>query len=279
MRTLVFTLLTVALSCNMLSAQNQSCAESYEMIAKVFQNQFSNQTNNISNPNIYNGIYTLKYVLKGNKKRMETTYNNCITIITRHDDGKNEIAVYYPYIKKGYTYVFNQDSQKAIEEMRKGKIEKTGKTITVLGYNCDIYKEILQNKVETPDLVSETNIINEYAVCTDIALSWPLEDFVPGLSGFWFILKSTNNCISTTKSKYVNMDSRISCATIVSSCGERNIDDSEFEIPSDIKMYDSNEAAKIMEENKNNMVKNDLWNELPADDHRFFDNLSDDWNF
>lgn len=75
------------------------------------------------------------------------------------------------------------------------------------------------------------------------------------------------------------MDSRISCATIVTSCGERNIDDSEFEIPSDIKMYDSNEAAKIMEENKNNMVKNDLWNELPADDHRFFDNLSDDWNF
>lgn len=282
MRTLVFTLLTVALSCNMLSAQN-----GYEITAKTFQNSFSkqmghdavskvlaNKQNKKSNGYNYNGEYTNKIIQKGNKIRTDISYNNSVMINTPNGDGKSKIVTYYPYIKKGWTMIV--DTAK-LPQISVGEIEKTGEIMEVLGYKCDIYRQKMQGKTETPEMTTEYNTHNDFAICSDTASHLPMSEIFPGIKGH--MLKSTTNTVITTTSKTMNIDQIQSVSTIVESFNQRDVDDSEFEVPSDIVLYDVIESTKIMEENKNYMIKNGLWNELPPDNHKIYDNLTENWDF
>lgn len=280
MKKLILTILTIVLGCDMLFAQN-----GYEITAKTFQNSFSKQMGHdavskvLANKqnkksNGYNGEYTNKIILKGNKFRSEISYNNSVMIMTPNGDGKRKIVTYYPYIKKGYTTIV--DTTK-LPQISFGKIEKTEEIMEVLGYKCDIYKQKMQGKTETPEMTIENNTHNDFAICSDTASHLPMSEIFPGIKGH--MLKSTTNTVITTTSKTMNIDQIQSVSTIVESFNQRDVDDSEFEVPSDIVMYDVIESTKIMEENKNYMIKNGLWNELPPDNHKIYDNLTEDWDF
>ena len=61
------------------------------------------------------------------------------------------------------------------------------------------------------------------------------------------------------------------------------LDDSEFEIPSDIKLIDiakePKQYLKMMEDNKKFMIKKKLWVEEAPDEAKIYDNLNEDWDY
>ena len=80
----------------------------------------------------------------------------------------------------------------------------------------------------------------------------------------------------------MNIDFLMSLSTIVTSITPRTVDDSEFEIPSDIKLIDiakePKQYLKLMEDNKKFMIKKKLWVEEAPDEAKIYDNLNDDWD-
>ena len=81
----------------------------------------------------------------------------------------------------------------------------------------------------------------------------------------------------------MNIDFLMSLSTIVTSITPRTVDDSEFEIPSDIKLIDiakePKQYLKMMEDNKKFMIKKKLWVEEAPDEAKIYDNLNEDWDY
>ena len=81
----------------------------------------------------------------------------------------------------------------------------------------------------------------------------------------------------------MNIDFLMSVSTVVTSITPRTVDDSEFEIPSDIKLIDiakePKQYLKMMEDNKKYMIKKKLWVEETPDEAKIYDNLNEDWDY
>ncbi len=234
-----------------------------------------------NSPVNYIGTYDATTIAKGNKAKVISSYNNSITI-TEKDANKIKTITYYPYVKKGYTMVSDlETAKKQNEAMQKGDPEKTGETIDVIGHTCDIYKIKYEQIIDTLDTKSVTSFHNEFAMCDDPDLPAADIEYVKGAKGV--PLKFTNNTVSQMSNKMVNVDFVMSIASKITSIKTRPVDDSEFDIPSDIKLYDKEKDAKmitkIMEENKKYMEKKGLWKEENPDESKIYDNLSEEWDY
>lgn len=248
-----------------------------KMIAKNIMKRYID-----NNPNNYIGAYDMKVINKGNKSRTEMSYNNSI-MITTIDGDKISTVTYFPYIKKGYTGGTTSISQSKqhLEEMRKGEVEKTGETMTILGRKCDVYKVRYQQTTDSAGTKMVMNIHNEFAICQDPDLPSVDTEVLPGVKGI--PLKCTINTLSQTTNEMINLDVDISVSTIIKSITPRKVDDSEFEVPSDIKIIDADKEPKkfikMLEENKKYMMKKGLWKETPENEAKIYDNLSEEWDF
>ena len=245
------------------------------IVKSIMKKNFDN------NPGFYTGTYTMTSITKGDKNRTNTSYNNSVTVQVKEGD-KIRTTTYFPYIKKGYTQVTNMtENQKQVEEMRKGQVEKTGETMTILGRKCDVYKVKYTMKTDSAGMVSTTNLNNEFAISTDSSLPGADLECIPGVKGV--PLKFSNNTASQMSNEMMNIDFLMSLSTIVTSITPRTVDDSEFEIPSDIKLIDiakePKQYLKMMEDNKKFMIKKKLWVEEAPDEAKIYDNLNEDWDY
>lgn len=236
-----------------------------------------------NNPSLYNGSYTATTICKGNKTCMKLSKDNSV-IITLPVDGKYKIITYYPYIKKGYymmSDVEDRQAQANFEQMRKGDVEKTGETMTILGRKCSVYKVKYEEVKDSAGTKAITNLHNEFAISDDPSLPEADKEIVPGVKGV--PLKFAMNLVSQTNNEMVNMDIRMAISSILTSITPRKVDDSEFEVPSDIKLVDIDakpkEMFKIMSENTKYMKKNKLWVDPALNEDKIYDNLSEDWDF
>lgn len=86
-----------------------------------------------------------------------------------------------------------------------------------------------------------------------------------------------------TSNDMLNLDFLMYLDSETKSITPRKVEDSEFEIPSDIKLIDGNKdpekILKITEENTKYMKKKKLWTEKEPDEVRIFDNLQEDWDY
>ncbi len=296
---MIFVLMSIIFGLGTLSAQTENAfeGESVSRVSQVNKMKSKLLTKNIlakmiakgimkryidNNPNNYIGAYDSKLIYKGNKTRAEMSYNNSI-MITTIDGDKISTVTYFPYIKKGYTGGATSISQskQQLEEMRKGEVEKTGETMTILGRKCYVYKVRYQHTTDSAGTKTVMNLHNDFAICQDPDLPGVDTEVLPGVKGV--PLKCTVNTLSQTTNEMVNLDVDVSISTILKSITPRKVDDSEFEIPSDIKMIDANKEPKkfikMLEENKKYMMKKGLWKETPEDEAKIYDNLSEEWDF
>ena len=106
-------------------------------------------------------------------------------------------------------------------------------------------------------------------------------EVLPGVKGV--PLKFTNNTVSQITNEMMNLDFIMSVASIITSITPRTVDDSELEVPSEIKLVDIDKdpkkLIKIIEENKKYMVKNKLWTEESPDEAKIYDNLTEEWDY
>ncbi|MCR5361847.1 MAG: DUF4412 domain-containing protein [Bacteroidales bacterium] len=236
------------------------------------------------NLNFYNGTYNTTTWAKGDKTKTFYPYNNSYAIVEKLDGDKIKTTYYYPYINKGYYMVQDVKAAKeSLEEMRKAQVEKTGETMTILGYKCDVYKVKYEMKSDSAGTVSETNLHNEFAICTDPSLPGANEECIPGVKGV--PLKFTNNTVSQTTNEMLNFDFRLSIASKIESITPKSLDDSEFKVPAGINVIDGladpKKMTKIINDNKNYMKKKGLWNEkdTQTEEIKVYDNLSEDWDY
>ena len=229
----------------------------------------------------YNGTYLSTTIQKGTKTKTTLPYNNSVMISERIGD-KIKTTVYFPYIKKGY-YSANSltESQRQLEEMRKGTVEKTGETMIILGRKCEVYRVKYELKSDSAGMTSITNLHNEFAVCKDPSLPGADTEFIPGVKGV--PLKFINNTSSQTTSEMVDLDFMLYIASTTTGVTPRKVDDSELAVPNDIKLVDSDvnpkAMLKIIDENTKYMKKNNLWNEKSPDEIKIYDNLQEDWEY
>ncbi len=248
------------------------------LLAKMI---LKNVMKKVENSGFYTGSYTTTTISKGNKSILYTPYNNSYTIIEKNGD-QLKTTTYFPYIKKGY-YTNNNltEGKKQLEEMRKGTVEKTGETMEILGYKCEVYKVKYELKTDSAGTKSTTNLHNEFAVCTDPSLPGVDEEVLPGVKGV--PLKFINNTVSQTTNDMLNMDFLMYIASVTKAVKPRKVDDSEFAVPEDIKLIDADKDAKgmlkITEENMKYLKKNKLWNEKNPDEIKIYDNLNEDWEY
>lgn len=232
------------------------------------------------NPLLYNGMYTQKSIVKGNKSRLDINHNNSV-IITIKEGDQQTVIYYFNYIKKGYSLVSKID-QAQVDQIRNAEVEKTGETLTIMGRKCNVYKQKYQKTTDTLETVTQINLNNEYAICEgDESLPEQASQMLNGITGC--PLKYTTNTVTQSTNKMLNMDIRISIATEITSITPRAVDDSEFEVPADIKLIDGNKEPKkilkIGQENLDYMKKNNLWVDPAVNEDKIYDNLEQDWDF
>ena len=236
----------------------------------------------VENSGFYTGNYTMKVITKGNKSLSYLPYNNCY-MLTEKTDGKLKMTTYYPYIKKGYYEVTDMsENKKKVDEMRKGTVEKTGKTIEVLGRQCEVYKLKYEVTTDSAGGKSTTIMNNEFAITDDPTLPETDQECIPGVKGV--PLKFINNTVSQMSvEKMLNTDFLMYIATEVKEIKNRAVDDAELAIPSDIKLIDKSKDekgfAKIVADNQKYLVKNGLWNPKSPDDVKIYDNLDEEWDY
>lgn len=241
-------------------------------------------TKQIEEGNYFNGKYTATTIVKGNKIKTITPYNNSVTVIEKDGDMMTT-TTYFPHIKKGYTQTIDMKKNKEqTDAMQKGDVKKTGETMTILGYNCDIYTVTSEQKMEQDGAETVLTMNHKFAVCSDPSCPGSTDEvpFLQGVKGA--PLKYINNTVTqTSQPKMLNLDFLMYMDSEAKSIKARPVDDAEFAIPSEMKISDANKdatvVAKIMNENTEFMKKKKLWEETPADEVKIYDNLQEEWEY
>ncbi len=296
-KSLLFVLMTAFIGVGHLTAQD----------AKPFEGEFTQKVNSVQkattklltknilakaiaksilkknvdeNPAFYSGVYEAKSIVKGNKQLVYYSYNNSYSLVERNGDIV-KTTTYFPYVKKGYYTTSNTaEAKKQMAGMDKG-LEKTGKTMTILGHECEVYVQKYEDKQTVQGGTTSTVIHNEYAMTADATLPAADTEYLRGVKGIPLML--TINSTSQSTSEMVNVDILMSMSFLMTELKERSVSDSELEIPADIKLYDAvkdpKQLLKINADNKKYMQKQKLWTEKSADEMKIYDNLSEEWDF
>ena len=299
MKRMMFLLLSALFGLGMVCAQTDANAFEGEITSKVFQSQkakASVKTKNVlakmilksvmkkyveGGPEVFNGSYTAVTLAKGNKNRVNASYNNSVTITVTEGDVITT-TTYYPFVKKGWTTKASvSDSKKQMAEMAKGDVEKTGETMTILGHKCEVNRLKYTKTDNQQGTVTTINMNNDYALCDDPSLPGADTETVPGVKGV--PLKFVTNMVTQSDNEYLNLDIRLTVSTEVKSITPRAVDDSEFVVPSDIKMIDPSKEPKkylkMLTENYEYMKKQGLWPDNSVNEDKIFDNLNEEWDF
>lgn len=255
-----------------------SSVKTKNILAKAI---LKNVMKKVENNGMYTGTYESTNIVKGNKSKNYLPYNDSY-IITEKKGDQLVITTYYPGIKKGYYTTNNMtNNQQQLEMMRKGKVEKTGETMVIMGHKCDVYKVKYEVKADTAGTTSITNLHNEFAICNDPSLPSADEKVVPGVKGV--PLKFINNTVSQTTNDMLNLDVQIYIASVVKEIKPRKVDDSEFSIPEGFKIINADKdpkgMAKIIEENQKYLKKNNKLVTNNPDEIKVYDNLNEDWEY
>jgi len=261
---------------NITSMQDMKTAvKTKNILAKMI---LKNVMKKIENNGYYTGTYTTTTIVKGkNKYKVFTPYNNSYMIVEKNGD-MMKTTTYFPGIKKGYYTTTSLSANKQqMEDLRKGKIEKTGETMTICGRKCEVYRVKYEVKVDSAGTKSTTTMNNDYAIFQD-----PTEDEVlPGIKGS--PLKYINNTVSQSTNDMLDMDYKMYLASETVSIKDRAVDESEVTVPGEIKLIDADKnqkgMLKIIEENMKYLKKNKMWNEKSADEIKIYDNLQEDWEY
>jgi len=294
---LLFVLMTALVGVGHVTAQN----------AKPFEGEFTQKVNSVQkattqvktknilakaiaknilkknvdeNPAFYSGVYEAKSIVKGNKQLVYYSYNNSYSLFERNGDIV-KTTTYFPYVKKGYYTTSNTaEAKQKTAGMDKG-IEKTGKTMTILGRACEVYVQKFEDKQTVQGGTTSTVIHNEYAMTADATLPAADTEYLRGVKGIPMMF--TVNSTSQSTSEMVNVDILMSMSFIMTGFEERSVSDSELEVPADIKLYDAakdpKQVLKISADNKKYMQKKNLWSEKDPDEMKIYDNLSEEWDF
>ena len=261
---------------NITSMQDMKTAvKTKNILAKMI---LKNVMKKIENNGYYTGTYTSTTIVKGkNRYKVFTPYNNSYMIVEKNGD-MMKTTTYFPGIKKGYYTTTSLSANKQqMEDLRKGKIEKTGETMTICGRKCEVYRVKYEVKVDSAGTKSTTTMNNDYAIFQD-----PTEDEVlPGIKGS--PLKYINNTVSQSTNDMLDMDYKMYLASETVSIKDRAVDESEVTVPGEIKLIDADKnqkgMLKIIEENMKYLKKNKMWNEKSADEIKIYDNLQEDWEY
>ena len=261
---------------NLTSMQDmKSSVKTKNILAKMI---LKNVMKKIENNGYYTGTYTTKTIVKGKSRyKVFTPYNNSYMIVEKNGD-MMKTTTYYPGIKKGYYTTTSLSANKQqLEEMRKGKIEKTGETMTLLGRKCEVYRVKYEVKNNADGTNATTIMNNDYAIYLD-----PAEDeILPDIKGV--PLKYINNTVSQSTNEMLDLDYKMYLASETVAMKERAVDMSEVSVPSDIKLIDADKnqkgMLKIIEENMKYLKKNNMWKEKTPDEIKIYDNLQEDWEY
>lgn len=270
-------------TCKMFSSQKmQTKVLTKNLLAKMITKSILKKYVD-NNPSLYNGPYTATTICKGDKTCMKVSKDNSV-VITLPVNGKYKVITYYPYIKKGYytmSDVSDSQAQANLKQMQKGNIEKTGETMIIFGRKCSVYKVKYEEVKDSAGTKMITNLHNEFAISDDPTLPGADKEVVPGVKGV--PLKFAMNLVSQTNNEMVNMDVRMAISSILTSVTPRKVEDSEFEVPTDIKLVDIDanpkQMFKIMSENTKYMQKKKIWVDPAMNEDKIYDNLSEDWDF
>lgn len=261
---------------NLTSMQDmKSSVKTKNILAKMI---LKNVMKKIENNGYYTGTYTTTTIVKGKSRyKVFTPYNNSYMIVEKNGD-MMKTTTYYPGIKKGYYTTTSLSANKQqLEEMRKGKIEKTGETMTLLGRKCEVYRVKYEVKNNADGTNATTIMNNDYAIYLD-----PAEDeILPDIKGV--PLKYINNTVSQSTNEMLDLDYKMYLASETVAMKERAVDMSEVSVPSDIKLIDADKnqkgMLKIIEENMKYLKKNNMWKEKTPDEIKIYDNLQEDWEY
>lgn len=261
---------------NLTSMQDmKSSVKTKNILAKMI---LKNVMKKIENNGYYTGTYTTTTIVKGKSRyKVFTPYNNSYMIVEKNGD-MMKTTTYYPGIKKGYYTTTSLSANKQqLEEMRKGKIEKTGETMTLLGRKCEVYRVKYEVKNNADGTNANTIMNNDYAIYLD-----PAEDeILPDIKGI--PLKYINNTVSQSTNEMLDLDYKMYLASETVAMKERAVDMSEVSVPSDIKLIDADKnqkgMLKIIEENMKYLKKNNMWKEKTPDEIKIYDNLQEDWEY
>lgn len=261
---------------NLTSMQDMKTAvKTKNILAKMI---LKNVMKKIENNGYYTGTYTTTTIAKGkNRYKVFTPYNNSYMIVEKNGDMMKS-TTYFPGIKKGYyTTTSISANKQQMEELRKGKIEKTGETMTLCGRKCEVYRVKYEVKTNADGTNSTTIMNNDYAIYLD-----PIEDEVlPDIKGV--PMKFINNTVSQSTNDMLDMDYMMYLASEIVSIKDRAVDESEVTVPSEIKLIDADKnqkgMLKIIEENMKYLKKNNMWNEKSPDEIKIYDNLQEDWEY
>lgn len=261
---------------NLTSMQDmKSSVKTKNILAKMI---LKNVMKKIENNGFYTGTYTTTTIVKGKSRyKVFTPYNNSYMIVEKNGD-MMKTTTYYPGIKKGYYTTTSLSANKQqLEEMRKGKIEKTGETMTLLGRKCEVYRVKYEVKNNADGTNATTIMNNDYAIYLD-----PAEDeILPDIKGV--PLKYINNTVSQSTNEMLDLDYKMYLASETVAMKERAVDMSEVSVPSDIKLIDADKnqkgMLKIIEENMKYLKKNNMWKEKTPDEIKIYDNLQEDWEY
>lgn len=261
---------------NLTSMQDmKSSVKTKNILAKMI---LKNVMKKIENNGYYTGTYTTTTIVKGKSRyKVFTPYNNSYMIVEKNGD-MMKTTTYYPGIKKGYYTTTSLSANKQqLEEMRKGKIEKTGETMTLLGRKCEVYRVKYEVKNNADGTNATTIMNNDYAIYLD-----PAEDeILPDIKGI--PLKYINNTVSQSTNEMLDLDYKMYLASETVAMKERAVDMSEVSVPSDIKLIDADKnqkgMLKIIEENMKYLKKNNMWKEKTPDEIKIYDNLQEDWEY
>lgn len=244
-----------------------------------------------NNPNFYSGNNDMTIVFKENKTRITNSFDQRVEIKIV-ENGVRKTTVYYPSIKKGYYSTYPVSQETANPVFPEGtKAEKTGKTTEINGHACEWYsiRYTIDTTITTFDSLTNTstptttkvNCKADVALCTDLSLPNAEQEVLPGIKGI--ALKSVVEAITQTSSPVLNVYGRIYTITSDVQITERSVDDSEFEVPADIKLVDINqkpgEMIKIIKANKKYLMKKGLWNEVDEANEKVYDSLDEEWDF
>lgn len=250
-----------------------------EYTSKIYQNYKSDAsgvgskllnaiTSKSTNKRINKGIYTMQEVVKGNKRKLITASDNKVTIYVVESDYE-ETTEYYTDIKKGYRITNPTGSKKSAAS--NAEISKYG-SATISGHKCDLYKVRLVRMTMENDGMS---LVSTYDIAIDPTMQVAEDMIIPGTGLNGFAYKS----VHTLESKQQDYTSYNVISTMVTSIKERTVDDSEFEVPSDIQIVGILNMNKVMKEHEKYMQKNPVPPDPKFDENKVYDNLEEDWDY
>ena len=199
------------------------------------------------------GEYTMKIVHKGGREYAEESYSGMYSILLPE---KDEVYVFSKLTKTGYKFPYSYYAKNAekIQDLFEGNIASTGEKKQIHGFPCERYKGAEKSTQDIFGVKMVTVRIVDYWVCKQFPKEWVGSLEVPG--------KPFDYEDQQTITLPIVGDGVQAQTVHVSKVVPREVDEKEFEVPSDVKFTQIDDGysamRKIQKEIRQYMKKNKL---------------------